>query len=242
MKVIQASTWPFKQQYEKNSNKEIDSFSVSRFGYEYLRELVGETGYQVIAPRESWITNFLKKIIGNEGKNLVLQIIVAKASKNTDIIYYPTDRHCLLLPILRKLRICKCPILMVSHFTYNRTCVESKIKKILITIERWLVYHWIDRIVFASEHILQLAKEDCSVPLRHQHFVGWGADLNYFSKKTDSIYSFPYFLSAGGANRDYATLIRAFKKINYNLVLSCDPKSVESEINTPPHYQQYSYL
>jgi hypothetical protein len=96
MKVIQASTWPFKQQYEKNSNKEIDSFSVSRFGYEYLRELVGETGYQVIAPRESWITNFLKKIIGNEGKNLVLQIIVAKASKNTIVLPFIRQRLTLI--------------------------------------------------------------------------------------------------------------------------------------------------
>lgn len=50
------------------------------------------------------------------------------------------------------------------------------------------------------------------ISVRHQLTANWGATLNFYDK---NIYNIPptedFFMAAGGMNRDYATLIKAFK-------------------------------
>lgn len=230
MKVIQATTWSFEP-----SNRFIDKggeySSEARFGYEHLKEAIGKENYEVICPKDNKILRILKKIFKSEGSVIYLQILCAVKANKVDLLYYPTDRHAWLLAILRKVRVCRKPILMVSHFTYNTTCVESKLKKIFLRFERYLIFHSIDKVVFASERLLELAKEDYNLPARDNAFVGWGADLNFFTKRDNfPIYNFPYFLSAGGANRDYSTLIKAFTKLQYNLVICCNPETVKERL------------
>lgn len=104
MKVIQATTFSFDtfDQYVLNGG---ESFSVSRFGYEYLKQYVGANQYQVVAPKNGRVVRFLTKMLGGEGRNLALQVKCALAANKVDLLYYPTDRHSWLLAILRKLRI-----------------------------------------------------------------------------------------------------------------------------------------
>lgn len=238
MKVIQATTWSF-EPFDKLRARGEESFSVSRFGYEYLKELVGK-GYSVVTPKDGFWTRLFTKLIKSEGRNLILQLTCAIKANKVDLLYYPTDRHAWLLAILRKIRVCRTPILMVSHFTFNTTCVDSRWKKLFLKFERSLIFHSIDRVVFASERLLELAKEDYNIPEKDRTFVGWGADLNFFHKRgTPPIYDFPYFLSAGGVNRDYLTLITAFKNLKYNLVLSCNPKTLKMKL--PPNVHIFDY-
>lgn len=230
MKIIQATTWSFAPA-DKFIENGGEYSSEARYGYEYLREIVGRDNYEVICPKEDKYLKFLKKIFKGEALVIYLQILCALKANKADLLYYPTDRHAWLLAFLRKIRICRKPILMVSHFTYNTTCVDSKLKKAFLKIERCLIFHSIDKVVFASKRLLELAKEDYDIPSRDNSFVGWGADLKFFTKTDNSpIYSFPYFLSAGGANRDYSTLIEAFKKLKYNLVICCNPETLTEDL------------
>lgn len=240
MKVIQATTFSFDtfDQYVLNGG---ESFSVSRFGYEYLKQYVGANQYQVVAPKNGRVVRFLTKMLGGEGRNLALQVKCALAANKVDLLYYPTDRHSWLLAILRKLRICRTPILMVSHFTFNTHNVDSKFKKNIIRFERFLIYHCVDRLVFASEHIMQLAREDYPVPERHRKFVGWGADLNFFSKKDKPYYADEYFLAAGGVNRDYRTLIEAFRRLDDHLIISCNPATLAPYGPLPDNITVFDY-
>lgn len=240
MKVIQASTFSFKG-FDEYLKKGGESFSVSRFGYEYLKQYVGTDHYNVVYPKDGKLVRFFTKFLGSEGRNLVLQVKCAFAANKVDLLYYPTDRHCGLLAILRKLRICRKPILMVSHFTFNTKHVQSKFKKAIIIFERFLIYHSVDQLVFASKHLMELAMEDYPVPKRHQKFVGWGGDLNFFSKRKLPTYSFEYFLAAGGVNRDYNTLIEAFRKLDYKLVISCNPNVLKTFEPLPANIIIFDY-
>lgn len=239
MKVIQATTWSFEPS-DKFIRKGGEYSSEARYGYEFLRVKIGE-GYKVVCPNKNFLERILVKLFRYEGDVIYLQIMCAIKANKVDLLYYPTDRHAWLLAILRKIRICKKPILMVSHFSFNTTCVDSKFKKYFLRFERHLIFHSIDRVVFASEKLLELAKEDYKIPKKHQSYVGWGADLSFYGKVSfSSIYNFPYFFAAGGANRDYTTLINAFRKSKYNLVISCSPQTLNVELPKNIHIFDYS--
>lgn len=88
-------------------------------------------------------------------------------------------------------------------------------KKIYKKIERFFVYKAIDKISFACESLLEIAKEDYHIPIRHCNVANWGANLAFYNR---GLYKQPsngdYFVAAGGMNRDYLTLIEAFRHID----------------------------
>jgi glycosyltransferase involved in cell wall biosynthesis len=158
--------------------------------------------------------------LGNNFMRLALQIDCINKSKNYDVIYSPHDLHLLPLAILRYLRICKTPIYMICHFSYNLSFVENKYKRLFKKIERYFVFKGIDKISFANDYTLHLALKDFNVPEKHQSVVNWGANISYFENNFDYLKinpETPYFAAMGSANRDYSTLIKAFTGIKSNL-------------------------
>lgn len=233
VRIIQPTDWSFEpmNQYIANGG---DAFSVSRFGYELFRSKGIEADY--FSPDYSKpIAKILKKLLKLEGYNLILQLELIKRSKKYDVIYYSADRHPYLLAIARLLRICRTPILMVCHFSYDSRAVENKLKKIILKLERRLVFSSMDQIVFNCETLMKLAVEAGNLPVKHRVNSGWGADLKYFARGEYGVHKNiePYYFAAGGANRDYCTLIEAFKKLPYKLVVSC-PKSAIDEVGPLP--------
>lgn len=229
IKILQPTDWSF-EPMDAYIASGGDAFSVSRFGYELFKSRGIDVDW--ISPDYSKkSTRFLRRILKLEGANLVLQIDLIKKSKNYDVIYYSADRHPYLLAIAKLLGICKTPVLMVCHFSYDTRAVDGIIKKMLLAIERKLVFKAMDRIIFNCETLMNLAIEDGNLPQRHRTNSGWGADLKYFSRGEFNSHKEiqPYYFAAGGANRDYHTLIKAFKKLPYKLVISCPQNIIDKE-------------
>ena len=210
-----------------------EAFSVSRFGYEYLKEKVD---LEVIEPEFNKIENLLIKYCGSQLKNILIQFRCLKRAKDNDVIYWATDRHPIILIYAKRFGLLKKPILMVSHFTFNLNMVADSKKQKFLRWEREKCVKYFEQIVFASENLLKVAKLDYNYPDRQCKWVGWGADISYFKRKSNATYfhyDFPFFLAAGGINRDYKTLVEAFYSLPYHLVLSC-PREVINMLGDVP--------
>jgi glycosyltransferase involved in cell wall biosynthesis len=241
IKILQPTDWPF-QPMDDYIAKGGDAFSVSRFGYELFKDKNVDVDW--IAPHHhKKITKILTKLFKLEGSNLILQCQLIKQSKNYDVIYYSADRHPYLLAFARKLRLCRTPVLMLCHFSYDTRAVDSKLKKLLLRMERKLVFSGLDQIVFNCKTLMNLAIEDGDLPERHRIICGWGADLNYFSRGRKGCHADiqPYYFAAGGANRDYHTIVEAFRKLPYRLVISCPKKEIEAESPLPENIIFFNY-
>lgn len=219
------------------------AFSVSRYGYEYLCKVEDFELDLLVSKDSDPIIKLLKPILKHEANNLVLQLKLIFASQKADIIYYASDRHPYLIALARLIGLCRCPILMVCHFTYNTKLVDSLLKKIALRIERWLVYKGVDKLLFLSNSIKKLAIDDYDVPARHRNVCNWGADLKYFSEESETDISLPdqYYFSSGGAKRDYRTLIDAFRKLPYVLVISCARDVFEENEPLPKNVIHYDF-
>lgn len=242
IKVLQPSDYSFDRIIEAKAQGK-EAFIVSLFGYEYLSQ-EKELDITVIYPdRNKRITKILTKLFKLEGRNFLLQLKTIKLSSKFDVVYYATDRHPYLIALARLFGFCKCPILMVSHFTYNPRTVKSIVKRLILRIERFFVYRGIDRIVFASQNVLDLAKEKCKIPKRHWTNAGWGADLDYFSKEEKFKKPFEdYYFAAGSANRDYHTLIEAFRQMpDKYLIISISPANLKNEYPLPENVKVFDY-
>ena len=240
IRVLQPTDWSFKTMDDYIA-KGGAAFSVSRFGYELLRK---EFDYNYIVPNyEKWYAKLLTKFLKLEGSNLLLQLKVIKEARNYDVIYYSADRHPYLISLARKMKIIKTPILMLCHFSYDDTCVKQPIKKIILRIERKLVFSGIDQLMFNCENLMNLAIKHADLPLKHRVLSGWGADIEYFSHGDHDKYKDiePFYFAAGGANRDYHTLIEAFRKLEDTLVLSCPVSVIEEEAPLPNNIIHFNY-
>lgn len=176
--------------------------------------------------------------------------------KEYDLIYSPQDLHLILLSLLRKLKICTKPVYSISHFAYNMSLVKSNNKRTFKKIERFIYYHSMDKISFLNETLLKLAIEDFNVPYRHRTIVNWSADLEFFERYQNTENKTPsnnFFVSIGSTNRDYTTLIRAFKQVDFpleiigrkdeSLYLNCDvPSNVKFNNSIKPGLSSVAQL
>lgn len=241
IKIIQPTDWSFEPMNRYNATGG-DVFSVSRFGYELFPEYNIDVDYYV-PDYSKPLAKVLKKVLKLEGCNLLLQIELIKQSKNYDVIYYSADRHPYLLALARKVRICRTPILMVCHFSYDSRSVDSKLKKLILKLERKLVFSSMDQIIFNCENLMKLACEDGDIPKKDRVNSGWGADLDYFSRGEYGAHNDikPFYFAAGGANRDYHTIIEAFRDLPYRLVLSCPKSVIDEEKDLPDNIIHFDY-
>ena len=160
--------------------------------------------------------------------------------KDYDIIYVPHDMHLLVLSIFRLIKICRKPIYVICHFSYNLNFVENKYKKFYKSIERYFVYKGIDKISFTNEKIMNLAISDYNVPLRHRNFVNWGANIDFFKISNEKSEDNNYFVSAGNANRDYNKLIEAFNGLNKELKIFSNKTEKDFETSIPNNVKFYN--
>ena len=151
-----------------------------------------------------------------------------------DVIYSPHDIHILLLAFLKYIGILKTPILMVCHFSYNMKFVKSPISKILKRIERFFVFRAVDQVLWADQEMLELAKKDFTVPLKHQKVANWGANIDFFDSYIKSVkhsQKQDYFAAMGWANRDYMTLCKAFDGTTLSLKILAGKRSIPNKPN-----------
>lgn len=206
MKILYLCPWPL-----KNVDFSAHEYPKTEFGYYTMKR----KGIDIIpyAP-ERW-RGVIKKCPSILSP-VITQIGCLFHQKHIDVIYVGFDMHLLPLALARMLRLCKVPIFVLSHFTYNPHYTNHKLKRIYKSIERKIVFKYLDKLSFASQTLLDIAMEAGCVPIRHQNVANWGATLDFFNKKmykkqpTES-----FFCAAGGMNRDYNTLIQVFEKMTF---------------------------
>lgn len=219
------------------------AFSVSRYGYENLKMDNQVELTLLVVDSKNILVRILRPFLGHEANNLVLQLLLIIASFKHDVIYYASDRHPYLISFARLMGICRAPVLMLCHFTFNTRLVKSQWKKLILRLERWLVFNGLDRVLFLSDRIMQTSLEDYNIPSEHQNLSYWGADLSYFADFQNNELDVPehYYFSSGGALRDYATLIDAFRQLPYKLILSCPEKVIRENSPLPGNVIHYNF-
>lgn len=195
------------------------------------------TSYSI--DRNNFIIKKLLSINSQLFGAILTQLGCLKYAKHYDCIYVGYDMHLLPLALAKALGICKKPIFVLSHFTYNSHYTRNFLKKLYKRIERFFVFKYIDCISFASERLLLVASGGGKIDERQKNVAYWGASLDFFNK---NIYKEKttnnYFVAAGGMNRDYATLVQAFEKCpELNLKVFAVYKDYTKNIDIPDNVQ-----
>lgn len=211
MKVLQLMVFDPDELAKYNSD-EIKTFANSQYmGYDILRDKID---IQWCNPSlDNWFTRKVDKILGAIVTGFQLgQFSIVKKANKYDVVYFPLDAHIIILAVLRRLRICRTPIVMICHSSYNMNYIASTKKRILKRIERAIIFHMLDKIVFASPYLLENAKKDFKIPKRHQNYIYWGGHYEFNNVEHLNIdrSKCEYYLTIGQAKRDYATIIKAF--------------------------------
>lgn len=166
---------------------------------------------------------------------IITQLGCLRKLKQYDLVYVGFDMHLMPLAIMKAIRLCNKPIFVLSHFTYNSAYTKNILKKIFKKLERYLVFKYIDRLSFASEQLLKVASEGGKIYTKQKFVANWGASLDFYDLKIYNMKSTSdFFMAAGGMNRDYITLIKAFERMpTQRLRIFAKYKNYSKGINVP---------
>ncbi len=182
---------------------------------------------------------FLNRI-GNIFKitHLDQQIRILFNLKQFDILYAPySSANTRLLVLLKWLGLFKKPIVVAIHqplisSTKSRWTANFFSKKLLLQY---------DASIFLSEALMKKTVQQLRIP-RHVekekfHTAQWGPDAAFYENDEPNVplQDCDYFISAGHTDRDYDTLIEAFRDINYSLRIFCTQKSLPRTTDIPPN-------
>lgn len=226
MKILYLTPFPL----QNETCEDLSHIFSTQFGY-YTLKSKGVDIYWHSHNRNSLIYRLCKKMKIPQLNQIFSQLSLIGYAKNYDVVYCGFDMHLLPLALLKMVGIVKTPIFVLSHFSYNTKYTSNKIKRIYKRIERKLVYKSIEKISFANEILLNVAKQDYNVPTKHWNVANWGANLKFYDRTKFMIPpQNQYFVAAGGMNRDYYTLVEAFKKIPLYLKIFAKYKAYKNEI------------
>ena len=176
-------------------------------------------------------------------KYLDQQIRTLWIIKKIDIIYAPyATANTTFLILLKLLRLISTPIVITVHqpmFGYNS---NSSIKKF---VAKKLIPRY-DAVVFLSqalrEDFIQKLKISPIIVSKKFFHAGWGPDAefykNYANQKPVSQTSF--VICAGKTDRDFETIIEAFREIDFPLRIYCTPESLPKSKNIPKNITIHS--
>lgn len=218
-------------------------FSVSGYAYEHLSRSNKLQITFVNSADNSRSLKILRRFFGHEAINFFSQIKLIKLARDFDVIYYPADRHPYLLCLAKLLGALRAPVLLICHFSYNTRLVSSITKRLILALERRLVFSTMDKIFFLCQSLIDRATECADVPLRHQNNCYWGASLEYFKSPAlnPPEVSGPFFFSSGSAMRDYKTLVEAFRELPCQLVISCPREQLTDCFPLPCNIIHYDF-
>lgn len=208
-------------------------------------ELDKEEGFEIIIlPHQKY--KFLDKIGDKIRIEHFDQQIRALLIKNDiDIIYAPfAAATTKFLLILKLFGIIKTPIVAMIHYPLLGSSSKNKMVK---SLGKRLMMGF-DRMLFVSENIksdniksFALSPKDYEKRFVH---LSWGAETEFYDRSNTltNHTNEQYFVSSGQTDRDFDTLIEAFRHLNFKLKIYAKPnftpisKDIPEnvEINTKP--------
>jgi glycosyltransferase involved in cell wall biosynthesis len=164
------------------------------------------------------------------------QIRAVFSQNDYDLIYSSGPNDTVLLSIFRSLGILRKPLVVKLERPFR----DSRLNRLLARV----LAHGHDRLLCLSERLYFQLEKDFRLPPEKLGVLTWGAHLKSYSQPaqiTESAPSNSFFMSAGGESRDYNTLVKAFKSIDFPLRVYCTGKSAPESSNIPAHVKvQYS--
>jgi len=170
------------------------------------------------------------------------QIRVLLYQKNFDILYTPyATANTKLLLLLKSVGLFKKPIVATVHQallgTRSKNAWYRKFTKKMI-----LQY---DASIFLSRALMEDTVNSLNIPQAEakEKFSSsdWGPDTQFYTKfrssTTPSLKNHNYVISAGHTDRDYETLIEAFRHIDFRLKIYCTPSSTPKVSNLPQNVE-----
>ncbi len=198
-------------------------------------ELDKEDGIEIIIlPHQKY--KFLDKI-GNKIRieHLDQQIRALFIKNDIDIIYAPfAAATTKLLLILKLFGIIKTPIVAMIHYPLLGSSSKNRLVK---SLGKKLMMGF-DRMLFVSENIkseniksFELSPKDYENRFVH---LSWGAETNFYDRSNTLTNSTKeeYFVSSGQTDRDFDTLIEAFRYLDFKLKIYAKPnyKPISTDI------------
>jgi glycosyltransferase involved in cell wall biosynthesis len=165
--------------------------------------------------KNSWLNNLGNKL---QIFNLQQQINLLRNSKDYDLIYAPFIADVFLLALMKTFGLYSKPIFALgldTHIPFKK----DPIKKFRQKLTRLIYKNGVDSLLFFNETIYRKSEEYGRLS-KNDLFSEWGADLDFFTKFIDQQSQPPtldYIYSTGGTGRDFNTLIKAFRDIDFNL-------------------------
>ncbi|MDN3686708.1 glycosyltransferase [Cyclobacterium jeungdonense] len=167
------------------------------------------------------------------------QIRLLGSLKKFDILYSPYSKsNTKLLLLLKVLGLFKKPIVVTIHQPFWQGKNENPLYR---SLSRFYILNY-DACIFLSEplmkktiSLLNISEKDAK---KKFSLAQWGPDITYldkFSRNPLPFESCEYFISAGHTDRDFETLIEAFRGLDYKLWIFCTPKSIPKTLDIPPN-------
>jgi glycosyltransferase involved in cell wall biosynthesis len=186
-----------------------------------------------ILPYEKYV------ILNKIGKNLRLggyldqQIRMIFKSSSYDVIYSGCQDNSFLISFLKYLKIFNKPIYSLIH----NPITKSKKNRIFIEAQ--------NKLFFLSKSVMTQVQQDFNINEQKIELLEWGVDLPFYQYKmvdhdnygTMTSQESTFIISAGKANRDHDTLVKAFSNINFPLKIYCSAASAPTFSILPPNIE-----
>jgi glycosyltransferase involved in cell wall biosynthesis len=228
MKVLFTNNYGMDRIYK--SWKKGEHFGHHLWGVSHLHE----SGIDVdILPYEKYA--FLDKISRKLkiGGYLDQQLRILFRLSQYDLIYSGNINTTFLLSYLRCLRIFQKPVVSVVHQCLNP---NSSRDRILVKGN--------DRLLCLSKSIKRHIETNFMCKSDKLELFEWGADLLFYDENKQKKQEYTErestsIMTAGHADRDYDTLIRAFTEINFPLRIYCNEKAAHTISDLPENVTVY---
>ncbi|EON76544.1 hypothetical protein ADIS_2994 [Lunatimonas lonarensis] len=203
-------------------------------------EIEQKGGVEVIVfphERHRWI-NKVGKLFGISHLDQQIRLLLER--DNFDIIYAPYSKANLkFLLFLKVFGLFRKPMVVTLHqpfLTRNSNPLKRYISR--------LILKQYEASVFLSQPLMERTIKRLNLDLqewRDRFSVSqWGPDIVYLEKYCKNRLPFEeceYFMSAGHTDRDFETLIDAFRGLPYQLKIFCTPTSIPSTTDIPPNVE-----
>lgn len=164
--------------------------------------------------------------------NLQQQLMILRRAKDFDVIFDPFMQFTFLIAVFRIFGIFDKPIVAIAQRAYvvNK---KNPLKRLRQHMIRYVYFKGLDKIIFINK---KLAEESTNYKIQGEtdYLRYWGVDHDFFEEynnKQELPPKLDYVYSTGGAARDYNTLLKAFKNIDFKLRITARP-NFASELNT----------
>lgn len=207
--------------------------------YAVFQQRTGATllDFQVM---ESTVSQLTLRVGKRYPGQISLPISVLPQAKNFDVFLTSGEDVGLPLAVLMRLRGINKPLYIITHGSYFES---PKFVKLLALIRGRKNIHFL----CLSQSLRQALVERFGIPADQAHATGYGMDTDFFQpQETQEPGKRPIIASAGMANRDYKSLVRATAGLEADVKIAADsawfPQTVDiAQEALPANIEARSY-